>query len=92
MQAAGFGVTILRAPRKRASAEVCFLLTIDYMEVRKGLRTGIQSGGSPPVSNLSSFLFADYYGCKLATDVRDGAFRVAAPGQCGRGDIRQSRD
>jgi hypothetical protein len=26
----------LRAPRKRASAEVFFLLTIDYMEVRKG--------------------------------------------------------
>ena len=40
MRAGGLGGSILRAPRKRASAEVCFLLTIDYMEVRKGSLIG----------------------------------------------------
>jgi hypothetical protein len=40
MHAAGLDGSILRAPRKRASEEVCFLLTIDYMEVRKGFPIG----------------------------------------------------
>ena len=42
MRAAKIWRINLARPSERASAEVCFLLTIDYMEVRKGHVIGPQ--------------------------------------------------
>jgi hypothetical protein len=45
------GKPFLRAPRRRASAQVCFLLTIDYMEVRMCLPILLSLADRPDVAD-----------------------------------------